>query len=359
MSGGYLGVSVFFTLSGFLITSLLVTELQRTGDLRLRRFYGRRARRLLPASLVCLAGACILIMAEVVPDRSGLRWYLFGGLFQFANWVPLGLRNSYSELFDALSPTDHFWSLAIEEQFYWLWPVTMLGLFRSGPARPIDMTSATVTPVTTRRGSGRLLRMLIGLFVVFAHLGAAHRAAGGTGRGLLRNVGPCAGDPRRRVSLAVVTLGIAAALDGMARLRSRWSIVVVLSVVTPGGKWLWRTRARCRCSHSSAPRWSPGLQHPSPLTTLLSAPPLVFLGRISYGVYLYHWPVFVVLTPERDRLGRPGRSSIAPPGVTFAIAIVSFFCIEQPIRERRVLRPPRIGLLAGGARRDVRRGARA
>src|SRR4051794_15555586 len=158
MSGGYLGVSVFFTLSGFLITSLLVRELQRSSTIRLGRFYGRRARRLLPASLVCLVGAIIFIKAGLVPDRSGLRWYIFGALFQFANWVPLALRNSYAELFNALSPTDHFWSLAIEEQFYWLWPLSMLGLHRAVGGRSRD--------------EGDWLRRLVvtlgALYVVFA-----------------------------------------------------------------------------------------------------------------------------------------------------------------------------------------------
>jgi peptidoglycan/LPS O-acetylase OafA/YrhL len=332
MTGGYLGVSVFFTLSGFLITTLLVTELQRSGDIRLARFYGRRARRLLPASLVCLAGACALIAWGEVPDRSGLRWYIFGGLFQFANWVPLGLSNSYAELFDALSPTDHFWSLAIEEQFYWLWPVTILGLFKlvSRRTRSSDWT-------------GRLLTVLAVMFVLF-----------GLSAPLTAQL--WSGDAAYFATWARIPEILAGALLAVFVMRvtlpawTKWlaplglGIVVVLAVVTPAGSGFAYEGALPIFALVSAALIA-GLHHAAPVTTLLAQRPLVFLGRISYGIYLYHWPVFVVLTPERT-----GWSiwplSVVRLAVTFAIAIVSFFMIEQPIRQGRVLPRPRLGLLA-------------
>ena len=132
MSGGYLGVSVFFTLSGFLITSLLLAE--HAGHRLGRRpaFYTRRARRLLPASLVCLAAVCVLAAAGAFDGITKLRRDVLGALFQVFNWVKLASGESYADLTAAQAglrrPLDHYWSLAIEEQFYWVWPLAFLGI---------------------------------------------------------------------------------------------------------------------------------------------------------------------------------------------------------------------------------------
>lgn len=350
MPGGYLGVSVFFTLSGFLITTLLLTELQNTGDIRLGRFYGRRARRLLPASLVCLAGACILIATELTPDRSGLRWYIFGGLFQFANWVPLGLHNSYAELFSALSPTDHFWSLAIEEQFYWLWPPTMLGLFRLFRwHRPRGQVAAAESPEigagrsnaddVNPEWTGRLLRTLIGLFVLFG------LSAPVTARLWNSDAAYFATWARIPEILAGAVLAVIAFRGRLPRwvvwlAPSALLTVIVLSVVTPSGTGFAYEGALPLFAIVSAALIA-GLQQPSVTTTLLSQPPAVFLGKISYGLYLYHWPVFVVLTPERTGWST-WPLSLLRLAVTGAITLVSFVLIEQPIRTRRMLPRPRL-----------------
>ena len=140
MTGGYLGVSVFFTLSGFLITSLLVRETATTGRVDAGRFYARRARRLLPASLLCIAAVCLLAAGGAFKGVSGLRSDVLGALLQVFNWVKLGSGQSYADLTTAASglrrPLDHYWSLSIEEQFYWVWPVAVLGLLRLARRRP-------------------------------------------------------------------------------------------------------------------------------------------------------------------------------------------------------------------------------
>jgi peptidoglycan/LPS O-acetylase OafA/YrhL len=121
ISGGYVGVSVFFTLSGYLITSLALIEHRRTGSPDVPAFYGRRVRRLLPASLACLAGVIVLAAFGLVRDVEHLRRDLWGALAQVYNWVALSGGQSYADLVagDAgQSPLDHYWSLAIEEQFY-------------------------------------------------------------------------------------------------------------------------------------------------------------------------------------------------------------------------------------------------
>ncbi len=128
LAGGYLGVSVFFTLSGFLITSLLLHEREHTNRIDVKAFYVRRLRRLLPASLLCLFGIALLAWIEVIEPRADLRGSVLASLFQVANWEHLLGHRSYADLFVSPSPVDHFWSLAIEEQFYWLWPLAIAGL---------------------------------------------------------------------------------------------------------------------------------------------------------------------------------------------------------------------------------------
>ncbi|MFM2078206.1 MAG: hypothetical protein RJA49_2096, partial [Actinomycetota bacterium] len=134
MPAGYLGVSVFFTLSGYLITALLLAEFGRGGGVSFRRFYARRARRLLPASLLVLLAVVVARWLGEFALVPGLRADLLGALLQVFNWVQLAGTTSYGALFGRAavftSPLEHYWSLAIEEQFYLVWPVTMLALLR-------------------------------------------------------------------------------------------------------------------------------------------------------------------------------------------------------------------------------------
>jgi peptidoglycan/LPS O-acetylase OafA/YrhL len=119
--GGYLGVSIFFTLSGFLITSLLVREWGSDHRIDLRAFWARRFRRLMPAALVTLAGVCVLAWALGSHEQlHTLRLDVWAAVAYVANWRFLYAGRSYADLFAAPSPVQHFWSLAVEEQFYFL-----------------------------------------------------------------------------------------------------------------------------------------------------------------------------------------------------------------------------------------------
>jgi peptidoglycan/LPS O-acetylase OafA/YrhL len=133
MTGGYVGVSVFFTLSGFLITRLLLDEHDRHGRVDVVRFWVRRLRRLAPASLACLLGVGVLGALGAFGDVPDLGRDLLGAMLQLANWFSLTGDTSYAEqVLATRSPLDHFWSLAIEEQFYWLWPLVMIAVMRRG-----------------------------------------------------------------------------------------------------------------------------------------------------------------------------------------------------------------------------------
>ena len=160
-SGGYLGVSVFFTLSGYLITTLLLTEHAKTGTISMSGFYARRVRRLLPASLVCLTAIVVISeLTDVFVGVAELRRQVMGALLQVSNWVFLAGEGSYQQLFQqaggARSPVEHFWSLSIEEQFYWLWPPTMaflLAAVRTRRSRTLALGSLRCASSSPRRSS--------------------------------------------------------------------------------------------------------------------------------------------------------------------------------------------------------------
>jgi peptidoglycan/LPS O-acetylase OafA/YrhL len=330
--GGYLGVSVFFTLSGFLITSLLVREVDRTGSIDLGAFYGRRIRRLMPASVLTVASIVLLsIVTDLFVGVDALRAQVFGSLFQVANWVLLAGEGSYQDLLaqtaGAASPLEHFWSLAIEEQFYWVWPVVALALFaraRDHGQRVrwmgwITVASMVAAPVIAQvwgpdaaywATPARLSEILVGAFlaVVLANRGPSDRVAG--------LALPALG------ALAVATVLFPAssgpAYDGFLPLVAVASGVLLL-----------------------------GLQAPSPLRQVLSTSPFVAIGKISYGIYLYHWPVFVIL--DEERTGWDAFSlTVVRFAVTLALAAASYHLVEQPIRRapRLAFRPTLTGAVA-------------
>ena len=133
---GFLGVDLFFVLSGFLITTLLVLEWRRTHGIGLVAFWGRRARRLLPALILLLLAVAAFAHFEVPTTELGrLRWDGIAGLFYVANWRFVATEQSYFDLFGAASPFRHLWSLAIEEQFYLVWPLVTIACLRLGRGR--------------------------------------------------------------------------------------------------------------------------------------------------------------------------------------------------------------------------------
>ena len=301
LEGGYLGVSVFFTLSGFLITSLLLAERSASGRIDVRAFYVRRMRRLLPAAMLVLLGIALLAALGEVAARSDLRGGVLAGVFQVANWHQLLSERSYADLFLAPSPVDHFWSLAIEEQFYWVWPLAMAGL-------------TTVAP----RRVGRILA--VGFVVFAASALVTARVAGG-------DAAYFASWARFPEILAGAAL--AAALHGRpvpawaARLAAPSLVAVVaLAAFTPAGRgWAYAGGLPLFALLSAA--LILGVQAPGPVARLLSTEPLPWIGRISYGLYLFHWPVFTIL----------GDAGVAEKlALTGGLTVASYYLVERPIR---------------------------
>ena len=327
LPGGFLGVSTFFTLSGFLITTLLLGEHRDTARISITGFYGRRLRRLMPAALAALALA-VLFGATVADSaqQAGLRGDVLSSLFYVANWHFIAEDISYAEAFGQPSPVLHFWSLAIEEQFYILFPllVTWVLLTFARARRALGIILGVIAVVSVGQA------LLLDLSADRVYFGTDTRAAELLVGALLavilfnpRVTGAIADRPAVRGALGLLglgALGLTAFAWATVDQRERWlydgglgayalvSGMVVLGAILPG----------------------------SPVRALLGVAPLRAIGRISYGLYLYHWPVFLWLTPARVDL-EPLPLLGLRLGVTTLLAVVSYHVLEMPVRRRRFL----------------------
>ncbi len=302
LSGGWLGVDVFFALSGFLITSLLVEEYAVTGTIALRLFYARRALRLLPALLGLLIVVTIVHLATLPPEWGPLALHQAAVvLFYVANWawvvgLPLGL---YS----------HAWSLGIEEQFYVLWPLALLGLLRVVHDR-------RVLAVLVLAGAGIGVVWRWGLVHVNAPVEHLYKGLDAHGDGLL--IGCAAGlllgaGRRTRAAGLVGIAGIVVAfalgrfpqdyLHHISTLTALATALLLIYVVRAPQSWLARG---------------------------LAAWPLVALGRMSYGVYLWHFPIYYWCGALAQREAPPWPVVLLAIAATLATAATSYVLIERP-----------------------------
>jgi len=360
--GGFLGVEVFFVLSGFLITSLLLAEWSRTATIRLGAFWARRARRLLPA-LFCLVAVIGLYYAVAGSAQAipGLKGDGISALTYYSNWHQIAAGSSYFAATGPVSPLEHTWSLAIEEQFYVVWPIVVGGVLwlasrgarRSGqggdaaPAsrRPllvvfgVTVAGAIASIVDTAvlfDGGRNLDRVYYGtdtrasglLIGATLAIGLAIWRAGNPGRSSAPAQGgrisaPAAGEGSLRQRL--LGLGAVVALAG-----------VLAAIATTDGSdgWLYPYGLVALDGATVLLIGAAVLRPLSPAARALSVRPLRALGQISYGLYLWHFPLFLWLTT--DTVGVSGtRLLLVRLAVTLAVSVASYFLIEQPIRQRR------------------------
>ncbi|MBK9610173.1 acyltransferase [Candidatus Amarobacter glycogenicus] len=321
VSGGFLGVEVFFVVSGYLITLLLLREFERDGRFRLRAFWGRRLRRLLPAAGVVVLASLAYALAFLPEEVSGLRGDALSAAGYATNWWLVFGNQPYFETLGRPSLLQHLWSLAVEEQFYLVWPIVFLALLKL-----LGRRGALLVTVLAMAGSYALMAALHDPAVDPARLyyGTDTRAggllagaalamawdpgkarAGGTGTRLAVTAAGCAG--LLAIGWAFLTI------DASTGWLYPWGFVIVaagastsiVAATHPGSKGLPRLLG------SGSMRWA---------------------GTRSYGLYLWHWPLFVLTRPGVD-VPFDGLDLLAGRLALAALAAeVSYRFVEQPFR---------------------------
>lgn len=333
LQGGFYGVDAFLVLSGFLITTLLISEWDRSGGISLAGFWVRRVRRLLPALLLMLAGvAAVVGLFPGVLSTAHLEADAVASLLYLANWHLAAEHASYFSAYQAQSPLLHTWTLAIEEQFYVVWPLVMLAIIsrRSPLARVLCTRNRRLGAVLAVAVAGALASAAWMAHLVpagdpdpsRAYYGSDSRAQGlliGAAAAVLCALwGPVRTRPGRWV-LGAVGLGGAGAVAAM------WSLVPDTSPLAFHGGFLLIALA-CAGVVTSGARVPA-----APLSRLLSLPPVRYLGRVSYGMYLWYWPVLLVMTGART--GVRGYALLGLRLVVIvALASASYRWVETPVR---------------------------
>ncbi len=329
---GYLGVDVFFVISGYLITSLLLRELATTGAVSWQRFLGRRIRRLLPAAMLVLAFVAVAT-AVLIPGRRGreIGADLAGAALYAVNWVLAGRSVDYLAADARPSPVQHYWSLAIEEQFYLVWPLCLIALAAAVRlVRRRSPGSGGSRQGPSLRAIGLLLAAIGVPSLVYSawHTAAlpAHAYFATTTRvwelavGAGLAVWTAGRDPAgRRFSAAIGWLGLAVIVGSAALLPA--------GVGWPGATALVPTMA------TVAVLWSGWERADRGPVQLLRLAPLVWVGALSYSLYLWHWPLAVF---AGEIWGR-GLATALAVVASVVPAWASYRFLEQPVHHSQWL----------------------
>ena len=347
--GGFLGVDVFFVLSGFLITSLILEEFDRSGRVDFRKFYLGRARRLLPALILVLV-VVSLAAALVYQDAARqLASDVVASIFYVNNWWYIAADQSYFEFIGRPPLLKHLWSLAVEEQFYLVWPAIAFLAMRRFARKGVFAVAATLAILSTIW----MLQLAVSNgFPDFADPSRAYFGTDSHSMGLLIGAAMATfwrpGRMRRALptgaSVIITAVGIAALLAVI------WFFVFV-GEFTP---WLYRggfLGLALIVATLIAAASHPGVG----LGKAMGTQPWRYIGQRSYGLYLWHWPVFMATRPGLDLPLDGVPLLILRLGLTVGIAELSFRFVEMPIRRRVIQRyAARIKAASGARRRRLR-----
>lgn len=313
LPGGFVGVDVFFVISGYLISGLLLSELERTGSIDLWRFYGRRARRLLPIALLVMAATLLVALLILAPSEQifAAKGALASSLYASNLWF-MTLLEDYFAPESALNPFLHTWSLSVEEQFYLVWPTLLLVLWRWRPnvrVMAISMSALTV------------LSFALCLWLSYHKHDWAFYASPSRGWefgvGALAVLRPVTDWARRsRAAVPLGWTGVAALcatflfLTEEARFPGWVAVIPALATVA------------VLISGASGQRGGPA--------AFLERPLMQWLGQHSYSIYLWHWPIIVYATILG--ITDPVTKIVICSVLTLACAAAGFRLLEQPVR---------------------------
>lgn len=324
--GGLLGVTVFFVLSGYLITSLLLIEFDGTGKIDLPQFWMRRIRRLVPAIVLVIVGCAVLFTVFDHTLLTKMRPDVLPSLFFYNNWWQIFHDTSYFEALGSPSPLNHFWSLAIEEQFYLIWPVVLFFSLKAGVGKKtvrnvtliVALLSAlemallydpSIDPSRVYYGTDtRAFSLLIGAWLAFvwpSHLLGAKSGVNLTKqeRSVFDGIG---------IVALVALLVLIVFADGFSPFLYRGGILLasLLTAIVIAV-----------------------LVHPaSILSRIAGTAPLVWIGKRSYGIYLWHYPLLLLMNPINFTGETPWWLYLVQLAVIFAFAAFSYRFVENPIR---------------------------
>ena len=331
-AGGFFLLDSFFALSGFLITSLLIVEWRKRDTIRLGAFWARRARRLLPALFVMLLGTSV-IYGVFVPAGTypTLRGDALSALFYFANWHFILSGSNYFHMTGLTSPLIHTWSLAVEEQFYLVWPLVFLGVMKLTRSLRVLLVVAVTGALASAVEMALLFnptdinRLYFGTdthaqsVLVGATLAVGLRLWAERNRKGAEEDWQARTPWARHVLTAIGVLGLGV------------SIVLYVKVHSDDA-FAYRGGFLIASLAASAILLSVSCAQFSPVARLLSFGPFTFIGRISYGMYLWHFPLFIFINEQRTGLS-PWPLFVVRVIPTIGVAILSFFFVERPIRQ--------------------------
>jgi peptidoglycan/LPS O-acetylase OafA/YrhL len=359
LGGGFLGVEVFFVISGYLITLLLIGEHERNGMVSLRQFWKRRARRLLPALFVLLGGLGIYMALFERRPQGQTRGDFIGGLVYGSNWYQIVTGQGYTAS-EAFAPLRHLWSLAVEEQFYLIWPLVMVLILRRGRQRlprvglwlmgmsaaiavvvavlfvPGDIDSAC--SVANMHGYWRLFGRCININETL-YLSTFARAGGlmlGAGFAMIwRPVALLRGPMRRKGHLldvfALLGLGALGLLVWRISLSDPATSILTGSRFDP-----WLFRGGFFVTGLATLLVIAAVTHRRAFAGKVIGNPLLrWLGTRSYGLYLFHWPVYEVIRKQAGIELRWSQFALAM-AITVPVTEFSYRYIETPIRHGRL-----------------------
>lgn len=324
--GGLLGVTMFFVLSGYLITGLLLTEFASTGSISLPNFWLRRVRRIIPAVVFAVFGTAVLCTIFDHALLTKMRPDVAPTLFFFNNWWQIFHNVSYFEALGEPSPLTHYWSLAIEEQFYLIWPIALLACLKSGVKRSTIKKGIIVLIVLSA----------LAMALLYSPTGDPSRVYYGTDTrafslligALLAFVWPYqklterSGDKMSSLGRILFNVVGIAALVGL----------VIMVVVTNGFSPFVYRGGLVLCSALTALAIAV-LVHPISLASkALSLPPFVWIGKLSYSMYLWHFPIILIMTPNNLVGEAPWWLRIIQLLVIIVVSAFSYFIVENPIR---------------------------